>query len=186
MRSLGLAAAALFAAPVLAQPATFTIDPTHTSVVFEADANGLSTLRGRVAKQQGTITLDRAARAGRAEIDLDMTSTSTGIAALDAGLPGLLDSAAHPTARFVGERFVFDGERVTAVEGTLAFRGRDKRVALKASNFNCYNNPLLRREVCGGDFETTLTRADLGLGPALPVLGETFRLLVQVEAIRQP
>ncbi|MDP3223787.1 MAG: polyisoprenoid-binding protein, partial [Rubrivivax sp.] len=59
-------------------------------------------------------------------------------------------------------------------------------VTLKASNFNCYNNPMFKREVCGGDFETTIQRSQWGLGYGLPVVApDNVRLLIQVEAIKQ-
>jgi len=34
---------------------------------------------------------------------------------------------------------------------------------LKATNFNCYDSPMLKREVCGGDFEATLDRSQFGM-----------------------
>ena len=54
---------------------------------------------------------------------------------------------------------VFDGDKVKSVSGTLTLAGQTQPVTLTASNFNCYQNPMLKREVCGGDFETTLVRS---------------------------
>ena len=59
-------------------------------------------------------------------------------------------------------------------------------VTLSASNFNCYDNPMLKREVCGGDFETTLKRSDWGVSYGLTYgIPDNVRLLVQVEAVKQ-
>ncbi len=59
-------------------------------------------------------------------------------------------------------------------------------VTLKASNFNCYMNPMLKREVCGGDFETTLKRSQWGMSCGLDMgVPDDVRLLIQVEAIKQ-
>jgi len=32
-------------------------------------------------------------------------------------------------------------------------------VTLKSQRFNCYTHTMLKREVCGGDFETTIQRS---------------------------
>ena len=41
--------------------------------------------------------------------------------------------------------------------------GQTHPVVLKANKFNCYINPLFKREVCGGDFETTIQRSQWGV-----------------------
>lgn len=193
MKKLSVIAATLLAAPLLAsaqntQAATYAIDPTHTSVIFEALHFGTSTNRGRFAKNSGSVQLDRAARSGKVDLTLDMAAVSTGVAPFDKHLQSadFFDVAAHPTARFVGDRFVFDGDRVSEVGGQLTMRGKTAPVTLKAVRFNCYENPMLKREVCGGDFETTIKRSLWGVnwGLQMGVADET-RLIVQVEAIRQ-
>ena len=170
-----------------AEPARYTIDPTHTFVTFEARPLGLSTIRGRFDRKEGSVTLDRAAKTGRAEITIDTRSVSTGIATIDVALKGkdFLDTEAFASASFVGETFRFDGDKVAGVEGTLTLRGKAQPVVLRALHYNCYTNPLFRREVCGGDFEATLERSAFGITAALPGVPDPIRLLVQIEAIRQ-
>ena len=170
-----------------AEPVRYAIDPTHTFVTFEARPLGLSTIRGRFDRKEGAIDLDRAARTGRVQITIDTRTASTGIAAIDGPLKGkdVLDTEAHASARFVGDTFRFDGDKVAAVEGTLTLLGKSQPIVLKALTYSCYTNPLLQREVCGGDFEATLVRSAYGIGAALPGVPDTIRLLVQVEAIKQ-
>lgn len=184
-----LIATALLAAAGFAQAqgATYSVDPTHTFVTFEAQHFGTSTLRGRFDRKEGTVQFDRAGKTGKAEITIDMTSVSTGVGPLDGHLksPDFFDAAKHPSARFVGDKFSFSGDKVTAVAGTLTMMGKTVPVTLKASNFNCYQNPMLKREVCGGDFETTLTRSQWGMDYGVPDVPDTIRLLIQIEAIKQ-
>jgi polyisoprenoid-binding protein YceI len=91
-----------------------------------------------------------------------------------------------PTARFVSSKFSFSGDKVTEVAGTLTLLGKTLPVTLKATQFNCYLNPMFKREVCGGDFETTIQRSQWGMGWGLNMgAPDTVRLLVQVEAIKQ-
>ena len=78
------------------------------------------------------------------------------------------------------------GDKVTEVSGTLTLLGKTNPVTLKASNFSCYTSPMLKREVCGGDFEATLQRSQWGVVYAMPMAApDSVRLLVQVEAVKQ-
>ena len=181
-------AAALAALASGAQATTYTIDPTHTFVHFEIPHYGTSTSRGRFDRKEGVVEFDRAARAGRVEITIDTASIDTGTDSFDSTLKGkdFFNAEQYPTAKFVADRFVFDGDRVTEVTGTLTLLGKTRAVSLKASNFNCYVNPLLKREVCGGDFDTTIARSQWGMDWGLKFgFSDQVRLLVQVEAIKQ-
>jgi polyisoprenoid-binding protein YceI len=64
-------------------------------------------------------------------------------------------------------------------------RGVARPVTLTATRFNCYDNPILKREVCGGDFEATIQRSQFGMTYGLPGIPDNIRLLIQVEAVKQ-
>jgi polyisoprenoid-binding protein YceI len=181
--------AALVAASSLAQAesAAYSIDPNHTWVTFEALHFNTSTLRGRFERKEGGVTMDRAARTGTADITIDASSVSTGVASLDEQLKGkdFFNAGVTPSVRFVGDRFTFKGDKVGTVAGTLTMLGRTLPVTLTATHFNCYENPLLRREVCGGDFETTIARSRWGMNYGINFgFPDNIRLLIQIEAIR--
>ena len=133
-------------------------------------------------------TIDRAAKTGKVEFTVDLTSVDTGVEHLNHHLQeaDFFDSEKFPMATFVGEDFRFDGNDVSQVRGQLTLKGKTRPVTLKGTGFNCYENPLLKREVCGGDFSATINRADWGVsfGGPFPV-GNEVRLLIEVEAIRQ-
>ncbi len=96
------------------------------------------------------------------------------------------NSEEFPTAKFVSDKFTFDGDKVTSVAGTLTMLGKTNPVTLTASNFNCYNNPMFKREVCGGDFETTIQRSQWGMTYGVAGgIPDNVRLLVQIEAVKQ-
>ena len=185
-----LITAALLATAGLAhaQPATYAIDPTHTFVTFEAKHFNTSTLRGRFDKKEGSVTLDKAGKSGKADITIDAASIDTGVAALDTHLKSkdFFNAAEFGTAKFSADKFHFNGDKVSEVAGTLTLLGKTQPVTLKASNFNCYVNPMLKREVCGGDFETTIARTQYGMSYGLAYgLPDNIRLLIQIEAIKQ-
>ena len=171
-----------------AEPSAYSIDPTHTFATFEIGHMGTSTLRGRFDKKEGSVLIDRAAKVGKVELTIDTTSISTGTAPFDGHLKSkdFFDVANFPSAKFVGDKFSFDGDKVSSVSGTLTLLGKTQPVTLKASRFNCYVSPMFKREVCGGDFETTLQRSQCGMGWGLQMgAPDSVRLLVQVEAIKQ-
>lgn len=182
------AALALLAGTVSAQAASYAIDPTHTFVTFEISHFGTSTNRGRFDKKEGAVEFDRAAKTGKVEIVIDTTSINTGTAAFNKHLQSadLFDSAKYPTLKFVADKFTFSGDKVTEVAGHLTLLGKTNPVTLKATNFNCYDSPMLKREVCGGDFETTLDRTQFGMNYGIDWgFSKNVRLLVQVEAVKQ-
>ncbi len=184
-----LIAAALLATVGLAQAesATYAIDPSHTFATFEAKHFGTSTLRGRFDKKEGTVTFDKAAKTGKVELTLDTTSINTGTAPFDGHLKSkdFLNVAEFPTAKFVGDKLTFNGDKVSGVSGTLTLLGKTQPVTLTASNFNCYENPMVKREVCGGDFDTTIQRSQWGMTYGLPGIPDSIRIVIQVEAVKQ-
>lgn len=183
----GVTTAAL-AGTAQAAPSVYVIDPTHTFVTFEVKHYGTSTNRGRFDKKSGSITIDKAAKTGKAEVTIDTGSINTGTAPFDGHLKNkdFFSSETFPTATFKGDKFTFDeNQKVTQVSGTLTLLGKTQPVTLTASNYNCYENARLKREVCGGDFETTIQRSAYGMGFGLPGIPDDVKLLIQVEAIKQ-
>jgi len=188
MKTVLLAAGVLAVTGAQAQPATYAVDPTHTSVMFEQSHFGTSTNRGRFDKKSGTVQFDRAGKSGKVELTIDTASINTGVPALDKHLreEDFFDAAKFPTAVFVADKFTFSGDKVSEVSGTLTLRGKTHPVTLKATRFNCYDNPFFKREVCGGDFETTILRSQWGVSYGINLgVPDATRLVIQVEAVKQ-
>ena len=190
MMKKALLLASLIAVAGLAQAetATYAIDPTHTYATFEIKHFGTSTNRGRFEKKEGNVQFDKAGKSGKVEITFDMNGISTGSSQFDTHLKSkdFFDVANNPTAKFVGDKFTFSGDKVASVAGQLTLKGKTAPVTLTATNFNCYENPMLKREVCGGDFETTIARSQWGMHYGLTFgIPDNVRLLVQIEAIKQ-
>ena len=191
MRKL-LTVAAAAALPLLAtapaQAATYAIDPAHTFTMFEIGHFGASVNRGRFDKKEGSVQLDKAAKAGKVEISFDTTSINSGTPAFDKHLQSadLFNAAQHPKISFVSDKFVFNGDKVSEVSGQLTLLGKTGPVTFKANQFNCYQSPMLKREVCGGDFEATIDRTQWGMNYGVDWgFAKNVRLVVQVEAVKQ-
>jgi polyisoprenoid-binding protein YceI len=174
----------------IAQAATgvYAIEPTHTFVTFEIPHFATSTIRGRFDKTTGTVQFDRSTKIGKAEISIDTASINTGTEPFNKHMQGqeFFNTSKFPTAKFSADKFAFNGAKVSEVEGTLTMVGKTMPVTLRATNFNCYDSPLFKREVCGGDFETTIQRSQWGITSYLEYgFPDAVRLLIQIEAIKQ-
>ena len=186
---LALAAAtALLSSVAHAESATYAFDPAHTYVTFEIGHFGTSTNRGRFDKKEGTAQLDKAAKSGKVDVTIDTTSINTGFDAFNKHLQSadLFDAAKYPNIKFVGDKFTFSDDKVTQIAGNLTLMGKTQPVTLKANQFNCYVNPMLKRETCGGDFEATIDRTAFGMNYGIDWgFPKEVRLVIQVEAVKQ-
>ena len=182
------AAAALSAGAVHAEPATYAVDPTHTFATFEISLFGACVIRGRFDRKEGVVQFDKAGKAGKVELTLQIDSLTTGTLPFDKHLKSaeIFDVAQFPTARFVGDKFTFEGDKVTAVSGNLTIKGKTQPVTFKANQFACYDSPMLKREVCGGDFEATIDRTAFGVDYGVQYgFPKNVRIVAQIEAIKQ-
>jgi polyisoprenoid-binding protein YceI len=184
-----LAIAGLFATAAQAAPASYAIDPTHTFATFEIDHNGAATNRVRFDKKSGTVEFDREAKTGKVEVVLEMDSLNSGTAAFDKHLKSadIFNVAKFPQAKFVSDKFVFDGDKLKEVTGQLTILDKTQPVTIKANKFSCYPNAMLqKRETCGGDFEAVIDRSAFGVNYGVDYgFTKQVRLVLSIEAVKQ-
>jgi len=180
--------AALGVTAAQAESATYAIEPSHSFAMFEIGHFGTSTNRGRFNKTSGSVTLDKAAKTGSLDVTVDTTSLDTGTPQFTKHISSdeILNVAAFPTAHLVASKFVFNGDKLVEVDGNLTLLGKTNPVVLKAQNYNCYMNPMVKKEVCGGDFDTTIVRSQYGVSYGLNYgFPDSMHLVIQVEAVKQ-
>lgn len=179
----------LAAALTLAPGATlgadnYRIDPGHTYPSLEFSHMGISTWRAKFNKTSGRITLDRAARSGSVEVQVDMDSIDFGHESMNgfAISEEWLHVDQFPTMTYRG-KIAFNGDTPATIEGQLTLRGVTRPLGLRIASFKCIAHPIFRREVCGAEAEGALDRAAFGMstavGPDMQV-----RLRIQVEALK--
>jgi polyisoprenoid-binding protein YceI len=182
-----LAAGTSFSA--MAVETTYQLDPMHTAPSFEADHfGGVSTWRGKFTKSTGTVTIDREAKTGTLDATIDMTSVDIGNDKLDEELKSdrFFNATQFPTAVYKGTSMKFKGDVPVEVIGELTLHGVTKPVNLKIESFKCFQNPMLKREVCGTESTATFDRADFGVD-----FGKTYGfkmqtvLHIQAEGVKQ-
>jgi polyisoprenoid-binding protein YceI len=160
------ALASVILVPAFAAPVTYNLDPTHTYPSFETDHfGGVSVWRGKFTKSSGTVVLDTAAKTGSVDVTIDASSIDTGNAALDKHVSSdqMLDAAKFPTAVYKSTSVKFKGDTPVEVIGTFTLHGVTKPMNLKIDSFKCFQNPMLKREVCGADASAQFDRSDFGV-----------------------
>ncbi|MBU3694976.1 MAG: YceI family protein [Rhodocyclaceae bacterium] len=187
MRTPTLAVAAL--ALLTAGPAradSYAIDPRHTFPSFEISHLGFSTQRGRFNKSAGSVKYDRAAQTLSAEIQIDAASVDTGLEKLEEHLrgPDFFNAESFPEIIYRANSARFDGERPVVLVGEFTLLGVTRPLNLTLNNFRCGIHPKLQREVCGADASAVIKRSDFGMTYGLPAIGDSVRLLIQVEAVK--
>ena len=174
-----------FAVPALAAPDHYTIDPNHTYPSLEFSHRGLSIWRGKFNRTSGTVTLDRVAKAGAAEIEVDTSSIDFGHDKMNAiaQTADWFNVEKFPSMTYKGT-LKFQNDAPSSVEGELTLLGVTRPLQLKINTFKCMEHPVFKREVCGADVEGDLNRADFGMGQYTDGNVEKIHLRIQVEAIR--
>lgn len=172
----------------MANAQTYTIDAMHTHARFAIDHMGTSTNHGGFYNLTGELQFDKKAKKGYIDITIPTANLDTGIQMFNEHLKSadFFDVANHPTARFVSSKWYFKGNKVTRVDGHLTLMGKTHPVSLRATKFNCYQNPMLKAESCGGDFVATIDRTKWGVDKYADMgVTKKVALNIQIEAYKK-
>jgi polyisoprenoid-binding protein YceI len=184
---LSLCLLATTAIGAYAENATYKVDPTHSSVVFNI-RHLVSQVEGRFRDFQGTISMDPKNLAkGSVEFTVKSDSVFTDNDKRDAHLKGedFFAVEKYPTLSFKSSKVVARGENKFEVVGTMSLRGVSKQMMIPVTLLGVGQG--FKGEVAGFRSEFTLNRKDFGmvwnsnLDKGGSVLGDevTVRLLVE-------
>ena len=171
-----------------ASAASYNIDARHTQVLFTYSHFGLSHQVGRLMEVSGTFDFDPAQPAKSSiDVQVPMSSLSTGIAKLDAHMngPDMFDAEKFPTASFKSGKVTVLGKDRLSVAGELTIRGVTKPVSFDVTINKAETDPVRKTAAAGFDASTTIKRSDFGIGFMLPKVADEVKLSISMEA-RQP
>jgi polyisoprenoid-binding protein YceI len=177
----------------LTAPATTTwnIDAAHTHVEFAVKHMMISTVKGRFAGVQGTVTTPSGDFADAAvDVTIDVASIDTRQEQRDGHLRSadFFDAENHPVIRFVSKRVEKDGNEYRIV-GDLTIRGTSREVVLAASDEGRGTDPW-GGERAGFSARTKVDRRDFGLtwNQALEtggiLVGDQVKISLEVELVK--
>lgn len=184
---IALVFAASLSSIAYAAPETYVIDTNHSKPRFEYSHFGYSTQLSRFDTVKGTVTLDRAAKTGAVDVEIDAKSVDTGYALFNEHIQGedFFDTAKYPTITFKSTKVKFDGDKVVAVEGNLTIKGITKPVTLTVTSMQCMPHPMVKKDACGANATALVKRSDFNMAKYVPYVGDEVTLSLPVESIKQ-
>jgi polyisoprenoid-binding protein YceI len=178
--------------PVDVPAGAYTIDQTHTSVVFRVSHLGFSNYTARFKKASAQLQFDpNNLAASNVTVNVDTKSIETdfpNVAEHDfnAQLTGeqWLDAAKHPQITFRSTKVEVTGPRTMRIHGDLTLRGVTRPMVLDARfNGGYAGHPLDKNARIGFSAHGTLKRSEFGISYGIPEPGSTFGVGDEVEVI---
>jgi polyisoprenoid-binding protein YceI len=179
-----LAIIAALGAPNAAR-ADVTVDPNHTSATFSVKHLTISTVSGKIAIKDATISIapDETLTSAKAELDLSTIDTEVADRDNDLKSDHWFDIAKYPTMTFQSTKITGDKSALTVV-GNLTFDGKTNPVALTAVYQGSIKDSRGRAHI--GYTATGIVDPSLwDLGPNFPtaVVANQITITIQLEAI---
>lgn len=180
------------AAAVAGSPATFGVDPVHTTVSFRI-RHIVTRVTGRFTECTGSIIGDPSDPAGaRIELTIKASTIDTQNADRDKHLRSadFFDVQEYPEITFKSTKIIPKGGDAYDVVGTFSMRGVTKEITVPVV-FNGVVKDPWGMERAGFDVTYTLNRKDYGLNwnKALDqggfVLGDDVEISIGVEAVKK-
>lgn len=167
--------------------ADYTLDPFHTNARFSIDHFNTSSNVGGFYGLTGTVTADTQKRTGKIDITIPVKNLQASSKEFTGHLlsKDLFNAEQFPEMRFVSTKFNYVGKKLKSVDGQLTMLGKTAPVRLTATKFNCYDNPMHKKQVCGGDFTTKIDRTKWGMDFLVKAgMTKTVKIDIQIEAIK--
>ena len=187
MKSVLLAAALSTTASLAFAAERYTLDASHSQVLFSYNHLGFSTTFGMFSGFEGEIMFDQDnPAASSVNVSMPTTSMFTGweqrdghfmsddfFGADDADLITFTSTASEVT-----------GDDTALITGELTMNDITKSVVLDATLNQAGTNPLANKDWAGFDATTTLLRSDFGLGAFAPAVSDEVEVRISVEAAK--
>ena len=185
-----LCAVPLLSAAAAAEPARYTIDPEHFSIVFNAEHIGYARTWGLFLRGGGGFVYDHEAQdLSDLTVTIAAASVFTNHDARDNHVRSadFLDAEAHPDITFVMREAEPTGDTTGRITGDLTVRGETRPVTLEVTLNKIGPYPWGENFVVGITATTTLMRQDWGMTYALEdgLVGNEVPIVIELEAIRQ-
>lgn len=186
MKSIALAAAmALSTTAAFADAEKYTLDASHSQVVFTYNHLGFSTTYGMFSGFEGEIMFDAdAPEASSVNVAIPVKSMFTGWEAREGHFfsPDFLNASDGDMVTFASTGIEVTGDDTANITGDLTIQGTTMPVVLAAKLNQAGDNPLANKPWLGFDATTSVLRSDFGLGAFAPAVSDEVKIMISVEA----
>jgi polyisoprenoid-binding protein YceI len=169
--------------------ADYTIDPTHSHILFLVDHLGFAKMVGLFSDFSGTVSFDpNNVTASKLSVKIKTASLQTQFAPRDKDLKGAdwFNTTEFPEMTYVGTEFVKKDEHTGTITGNLTLHGVTKPVTLDVTLNKIGQNPLDKINSAGFSARGTLKRSDFGIKTFLGAIGDEVDLIIEIEAKQKP
>jgi polyisoprenoid-binding protein YceI len=181
---IGLSAGCIL--PAHAAPETYTLDHSHSYVLWRISHFGFSSPAGKWFAD-GTLTLDKnKPQNSKVNVIINVADMDTGLPKLDEHLKSkdFFDTATFHEATFVSNKIEVTGKNTAKVYGVLTLHGVSKPLMLNVKMNKVGENPISHKMTAGFSAVTSLKRSDFGITTYLPGLGNQVDIHIEVEAFK--
>ena len=182
-----LTTATLIAAPAFAAPEKYTLDSSHSQIVFSYNHLGYSTGFGMFSGFAGEIMFDQAdPAASTVTVSFPVTTMLTGWQErFDHFMsPDFFGATADEMVTFTSTAIEVTGEKTAKITGDLTLNGVTKPVVLDAVLNTAGEHPMMKQPWAGFSATTTLLRTDYNLGMFAPFVSDEVAVQINVEAMK--
>jgi polyisoprenoid-binding protein YceI len=171
----------------------WTIDTSHSEIIFSVRHMMISKVRGRFEKFTGTVNFDEAnPAASSVEVQIEAGSINTNDEKRDGHLTSadFLDTATFPQITFVSKSVEVVDASTGRITGDLTIRGVTKEVVLTTEYSGQAKSPWGTTSA-GFSAETKINRKDWGLNWNVALetggvlVGEEVTIQIEVEIVKQ-
>lgn len=177
--------AALAAAPAFAEAEKYTLDASHSQIVFNYNHLGFSTTYGMFSGFSGEIMFDQAnPAASSVTVSFPVKTMLTGWQErFDHFMTkDFFDAADDEMVTFASTAIEVTGEKTAKITGDLTLNGVTKPVVLDAVLNQVGEHPMAKAPWAGFSATTTLLRSDYNLGMFAPYVSDEVQVQISVEA----
>ncbi len=185
MKLMTLTAAALLAATSSFAADKYTLDASHSQIVFNYNHFGFSTTYGMFSGFEGEIMFDEAdPAASSVTVSMPVNSMFTGWEQRDGHFMSadFFGASDDDMVTFTSTAIEVTGEDTANITGDLSMNGVTKPVTLDAKLNKADINPMANAPWLGFDASTTVLRSDFGLGAFAPAVSDEVNIVISIEA----
>ncbi len=172
--------------PTFAFAKKLEVDPSHSSLAFEATHLKVSKIPGRFTEFSGTIDLDeKDITKSKVDFEANISSITTAVAKRDDHLktPDFFDAQKYPKATFQNAVLKKSGKGYV-LTGDLTIRDVTKKVSFQVKNLGKAEDPAMKTEKYIFSATGKINRKDFGVnyGPDA-IVGDHVELLINLETM---
>ncbi len=160
----------------------YLIDAAATHAGFEVWMFGFIPIRGTFKHTSGTLHLEHGKKSGSITLDFDTTSLVATPETAESIVRGsdFFDVKKYPHMRFQSSRFIFEGERLHAVEGELTLAAVTRTINFNVDHAKCQTD--LEPPVCVAEGVFTVKRSIFGMHAWAHSVGDEVTIRIRLLA----